>query len=45
MLRMIVRFGGLLRQRRRQQETQRQRERAATTAAPATPCKVTHLIL
>jgi hypothetical protein len=45
MLRMIVRFGGLLRQRRRQQNAQRQREGAETTAAPARTHKVAHLIL
>lgn len=45
MLRMVVRFGGLLRQRRRQQKTQLQRERAESTATPVTPYQVTHLIL
>jgi hypothetical protein len=44
-LRMVVRFGRLLRLHRRQQKAQRQRERAKSTVAPARIYKVTHLIL
>src|SRR5215207_8904829 len=46
-LRMVVRFGRLLRHGGRQQQPQRDREpeRAETTAAPARTNKVRHLVL